>query len=117
MHSSPHPDQFSTVPYMVMQLTTDIFITRSITMQHGKESTKSATLITSIDVLYGAGTLVTACTLSLNETIFVIVLIKLAVYTRVSLESNQEIAFLRSNQYNTFHVAYNKGMQQNRILP
>jgi len=86
-------------------------------MQHGKESTKSATLITSIDVLYGAGTLVTACTLSLNETIFVIVLIKLAVYTRVSLESNQEIAFLRSNQYNTFHVAYNKGMQQNRILP
>ena len=86
-------------------------------MQHGKESTKSATLITSIDVLYSADTLVTACTLSLNETIFVLVLTKLAVYTWVSLESNQEIAFLRSNQYNTFHILYNQGMQQNRSLP
>jgi hypothetical protein len=86
-------------------------------MRHGKESTKSDTLITSIDVLYSADTLVTAWTLSLNEIIFVLVFTKLAVYMWVSLGGNQEIAFLRSNQYNTFHVPYDKGMQQNRSVP
>jgi hypothetical protein len=85
-----------------MPLTNDVFITISVTMQHGKESTKSAIhygICHIIDFRYtSADTLVTACTVPLNEIISVLVLTKLEVYASVSLENNQEITFLHSNQ-------------------
>lgn len=90
-------------------------------MQKGTKSTKSAVHYANCHTMdcrhTSADTSVTACTLPMKERIFVVVLTKLAVYARVSLESNQEIMFLHSNQYDTFEVPQNKGLEQNRSLP